>query len=81
MISASHSSHRCWFLGFRCPFGHVGMGGSLGFADPSARMSFGYTMNRQGLSVGLDERGQSLVDATYEALGYTRSARAGNWYR
>ena len=38
-------------------FGHVGMGGSIGFADPRARMSFWYTMNRQGVTVGLDERG------------------------
>src|SRR5262249_37861941 len=38
-------------------FGHVGMGGSLGFVDPAVRLSFGYTMNRQGLSVGLDARG------------------------
>jgi CubicO group peptidase (beta-lactamase class C family) len=62
-------------------FGHVGMGGSLGFADPGARLSFGYTMNRQGLAVGLDARGQSLVDATYEALGYHRATRGGSWYR
>jgi CubicO group peptidase (beta-lactamase class C family) len=62
-------------------FGHVGMGGSLGFADPAAGMSFGYTMNRQGLTTGLDIRGQSLVDATYEALGYRRAARGGSWYR
>ncbi len=27
-------------------FGHAGMGGSLGFADPKAELSFGYTMNR-----------------------------------
>jgi CubicO group peptidase (beta-lactamase class C family) len=27
-------------------FGHLGNGGSLGFADPRARLSFGYTMNR-----------------------------------
>ncbi|HWS44955.1 MAG TPA: serine hydrolase domain-containing protein [Acidimicrobiia bacterium] len=62
-------------------FGHVGMGGSLGFADPGPRLSFGYTMNRQALSVGIDARGQSLVDATYRALGYTRPARGGSWYR
>ena len=29
-------------------FGHVGAGGSFGFADPPAAMSFGYTMNRMG---------------------------------
>jgi CubicO group peptidase (beta-lactamase class C family) len=61
-------------------FGHVGMGGSIGFADPAARMSFGYTMNRQGMAVGLDERGQSLIDATYTALGYRRSPRGGSWF-
>ena len=62
-------------------FGHVGMGGSIGFADPHARMSFGYTMNRQGMTTGLDERAQSLIDATYTALGYRRSPRGGSWYR
>jgi CubicO group peptidase (beta-lactamase class C family) len=62
-------------------FGHVGMGGSIGFADPRARLSFGYTMNRQGMSVGLDARGQSLVDAAYAALGYRRPRRGGSWYR
>jgi CubicO group peptidase (beta-lactamase class C family) len=61
-------------------FGHVGMGGSIGFVDPRARMSFGYTMNRQGLAVGLDERGQSLVDATYRSLGYRQPARGGSWF-
>jgi CubicO group peptidase (beta-lactamase class C family) len=60
-------------------FGHVGMGGSLGFADPVARMSFGYTMNRQGMTVGIDARGQSLVDATYRALGYDPPNRGGTW--
>jgi len=62
-------------------FGHVGMGGSLGFVDPAVRMSFGYTMNRQGLSVGLDARGQSLVDAVYTTMGFRRPARGGSWYR
>jgi hypothetical protein len=55
------------------------MGGSIGFADPRARLSFGYTMNRQGIGVGLDARGQSLIDATYSALGYRRS-RGGSWF-
>lgn len=61
-------------------FGNVGMGGSIGFADPRARMSFGYTMNRRGIGVGLDARGQSLVDAAYRALGYRRSSRGGSWF-
>lgn len=61
-------------------FGHVGMGGSIGFVDPRARMSFGYTMNRQGMAVGLDARGQGLIDAAYGVLGYRRPERGGSWY-
>jgi hypothetical protein len=37
-------------------------------------------MNRQGLTVGLDERGQSLVDAVYSALDYRRPGRGGSWF-
>jgi CubicO group peptidase (beta-lactamase class C family) len=59
-------------------FGHVGAGGSFGFADPRAAMSFGYTMNRMGPGASLNERGQSLVDATYRSLGY-RSDASGAW--
>jgi CubicO group peptidase (beta-lactamase class C family) len=59
-------------------FGHPGMGGSLGFADPRARLAFGYTMNRQGHGVLLNERGQALVDAVYRALGY-RLTDYGRW--
>jgi CubicO group peptidase (beta-lactamase class C family) len=50
-------------------FGHVGMGGSIGFADPSLGLSFGYAMNKMGDGILLNDRGQSLVDATYESLG------------
>jgi CubicO group peptidase (beta-lactamase class C family) len=61
-------------------FGHPGMGGSLGFADPALRLSFGYTMNRQGTGLGVNERGQSLVDAVYRALGCRRVDDVGHWY-
>jgi CubicO group peptidase (beta-lactamase class C family) len=60
--------------------GHSGMGGSIGFADPRARMSMGYTMNRQGTGLGINERGQSLVDAVYRTLGYSRIGADGPWY-
>jgi CubicO group peptidase (beta-lactamase class C family) len=59
-------------------FGHVGAGGSLGFADPACAMSFGYTMNRMGPGILLNDRGQSLVDAAYLALGYRTNA-GGAW--
>jgi CubicO group peptidase (beta-lactamase class C family) len=49
-------------------FGHVGAGGSIGFADPSLGLAVGYTMNRMGPGILLNERGQSIVDALYGAL-------------
>jgi CubicO group peptidase (beta-lactamase class C family) len=61
-------------------FGHVGAGGSIGFADPVEGLSFGYSMNQMGRSILLNERGQSLVDATYRTLGH-RSNDAGVWTR
>ncbi len=59
-------------------FGHVGMGGSIGFADPEHGLSFGYTMNRLGPGILLNERGQSLVDAAYRAIGLRGNA-SGAW--
>jgi len=59
-------------------FGHVGAGGSLGFADPACGMSFGYSMNRMGPGILLNDRGQSLVDAAYLAMGYRTNA-GGVW--
>ncbi|WP_238372509.1 serine hydrolase domain-containing protein [Heliomarina baculiformis] len=61
-------------------FGHVGMGGSLGFADPECRLGFGYSMNKLGGGLLLNTRGQSLVDATYRCLGY-RNDTYGYWAR
>jgi CubicO group peptidase (beta-lactamase class C family) len=59
-------------------FGHAGFGGSIGFADPKAEMSFGYTMNKMSSGAGLNERGQHLIDAVYRSLGY-RSNASGTW--
>ncbi len=61
-------------------FGHVGAGGSIGFADPECGLAFSYTMNRMGNGLLLNDRGQSLIDATYTALGYDSKA-PGAWVR
>jgi CubicO group peptidase (beta-lactamase class C family) len=61
-------------------FGHVGAGGSLGFADPAIGLSFGYTMNQMGPGLLMNERGQALVDATYLALGY-KNKEGGVWVK
>lgn len=49
-------------------FGHVGAGGSIGFADTEHELALGYTMDSMGPGVLLNERGQALVDATYRVL-------------
>jgi CubicO group peptidase (beta-lactamase class C family) len=50
-------------------FGHSGAGGSLGYADPDARIGFGYTMNQMLPSDTLeDRRWRPLLDALYAAL-------------
>jgi CubicO group peptidase (beta-lactamase class C family) len=49
-------------------FGHPGAGGSVGFADPAARVGFGYVMNRMGPHILLDPRAQALIDALYRSL-------------
>jgi CubicO group peptidase (beta-lactamase class C family) len=61
-------------------FGHAGMGGSLGFADPVARLSFGYSMNKQASGLGVNRRGQALVDAVYRALDYRQPDGGGIWF-
>ena len=61
-------------------FGHVGAGGSIGFADPECGLAFSYTMNQMGTGLMLNDRCQSLIDATYKALGYRTNA-PGAWVR
>jgi CubicO group peptidase (beta-lactamase class C family) len=48
-------------------FGHFGAGGSLGFADPEARVAFAYVMNRGGPQ-WQDPRNRALIEAVYAAL-------------
>ena len=49
-------------------FGHPGAGGSIGMADPDAKVGFGYTMNKmqQGLVGGAG--GFAMLRAFFEAL-------------
>lgn len=54
----------------RNSFGHCGWGGSMAFADPEAKVGFGFVTNRmQGFSDGIDPRHTRLTDAVYAALG------------
>ena len=49
-------------------FGHPGAGGSLGFADPDAKVGFGYTMNQMAAGILIDGRAAALIEAAYESL-------------
>jgi CubicO group peptidase (beta-lactamase class C family) len=49
-------------------FGHSGAGGSLGYADPDAKIGFGYIMNQRQNSFWVDPRAQRLIDAIYASL-------------
>lgn len=50
-------------------FGHTGLGGSLAFADPDARVGVAYTPNRLlGFGDKPDPRRQRLIAAVYDSL-------------
>ena len=49
-------------------FGHPGAGGSLGFADPDAKIGFGYIMNQMNAGILIDQRATALINALYQSL-------------
>lgn len=49
-------------------FGHFGMGGSLGFADPESGIALGYAMNRLDESLAGDPRALTLIEQSYNAV-------------
>lgn len=49
-------------------FGHGGIGGSLGIADPDRHLSFGYTPNKMHDGPDAGPRAGRLITATYESV-------------
>ena len=49
-------------------FGHMGAGGALGFADPDARVGFGYVQNQLGASMLGEPRTAGLIGALRGSL-------------
>ncbi len=52
----------------RNSFGHSGWGGSIGVADPDARLGIGYVMNQMYPNLRGDPRSLALIAAVYESL-------------
>jgi CubicO group peptidase (beta-lactamase class C family) len=57
-----------WPFGNQASYGSPGAGGSLGFADPSASVGYGYVTNRMGTHLTGDPRDVALRDALYSAI-------------
>ncbi len=49
-------------------FGHPGAGGSLGIADPEAKVGFGFVMNKLGQGLAGGSTGYAVLQAFFEAL-------------
>jgi CubicO group peptidase (beta-lactamase class C family) len=62
-------------------FGHSGAGGSIGFADPSTGLGFGYAMAKMSAGLNGDPRSLRLIEALYGCMGqemrYVRDKKSG----
>jgi CubicO group peptidase (beta-lactamase class C family) len=54
-------------FGSSSSFGHLGAGGSCGFADPEAQIGYGYIPNRKSVAMRGDPRDVALRRALYSA--------------
>jgi CubicO group peptidase (beta-lactamase class C family) len=57
-----------WPFGSASSFGAPGSGGSLGFADPSIGLGYGYVTSQMGTRLTGDPRDVALRDALYSAI-------------
>jgi len=64
-----------WPFGSATSFGSPGAGGSLGFADPSAGIGYGYVTSQMGTSLTGNAREVALRRALYAALPPSSDAR------
>lgn len=61
-----------WPFGSGSSFGAPGSGGSLGFADPEARVGYGYVTSQMGTHVTGDPREVALRNALYSVIRSTQ---------
>ena len=52
-------------------FGHPGAGGTLGYGDAGLGLGFGYVSRSMGQALLVDYRAERLLEASYQALGYS----------
>ena len=75
---AFHLGYHSIPLGGLMPgFGHAGLGGSLGWADPSTGMSFGYVHNRLLTPFVVADQAGFVATAALIRRGAARHASAG----
>ena len=62
-------------FGSASSFGSPGAGGAMGFADPEARIGYGYVTSQMGTTLTGDPRDVALRDMLYALLAASRPAR------
>jgi hypothetical protein len=65
-----------WPFGNERSFGSPGAGGSLGFADPTCGVGYGYVTSQMGTHLTGDPREVALRDALYASIESLQAERA-----